>query len=57
MQKIATEFNITKEGVRKIYKKIESTGKPENLVRTGRKRKTTSRQDRAIVREAKKTHL
>ncbi|CAK9810849.1 Transposable element Tc1 transposase [Anthophora quadrimaculata] len=54
LQQIATDFGITKEGVRKMYKKIETIGKPENSVRTGRKRKTTPRQDREIVKITKR---
>lgn len=57
MQQIATDFGIIKEGVRNIYKKIETTGKSENSVRTGRKRKTTPRKDREIVKITKKRSI
>ncbi|CAK9827555.1 Transposable element Tc1 transposase [Anthophora retusa] len=52
LQQIAVEFGISK-GVRKICEKLKNTGKPENMVRTGRKRKTSAPQDRQIVKEVK----
>lgn len=54
LQQIATEFGISKEGVRKICIKLNRIGKAENSIRTGRNRMTSARQDRQILKEAKK---
>lgn len=54
LQQIAHEFGIFKEGVRKICQKLQKTGKPENSLRSDRKRKTTAREDRLIAKEVKK---
>ncbi|XP_076640676.1 uncharacterized protein LOC143352232 isoform X1 [Halictus rubicundus] len=54
LQQIAVEFGISEEGVRKICAKLKNTGKPENIITTGRKGKTSARQDRQIVKEGKK---
>ena len=44
-------YHISPEGVNKIIKKISTSGSPENLSRTGRKRKTTAYEDRKILKE------
>ncbi|KAK2578444.1 hypothetical protein KPH14_001061 [Odynerus spinipes] len=57
LSSIANLFKISKVGVKKICDRIEERGNAESLSRTGRKRKTTPRQDNHIVREAKKNPL
>lgn len=53
LSKIAKDYQISKEGVNKIAKRLEARGSAENAPRTGRKRKTTKRQDRLILREVR----
>lgn len=54
---IAKQHNLSKVGVKKICDKIQETGHAETRPRTGRKRRTTKRQDNLIVREIKKNPL
>lgn len=51
---IAKTFGTTRDAVYKICRRLSETGSPENAIRTGRRRKTTVYDDRAIVRIAKK---
>ena len=51
LMKIAKEHSISPEGVRKIIRRINETGSPENMRRNGRPRKTTDRDDRKIMQE------
>lgn len=54
LRKIALDFNISAEGVRKIVHRLQQNGTAENQPKSGRPRKTTRKQDRVIVREVKK---
>lgn len=50
-RKIVACFDISAEGVRKIVNKLEKNGTVENLRKSERPRKPTSRQNHVIVRE------
>lgn len=52
-RKIADKYKISFSGVRHIIKKFEATGLVKNMARSGRKRKTTAREDVRIVRMVK----
>ncbi|CAK9829697.1 Transposable element Tc1 transposase [Anthophora retusa] len=54
LRKIASDFNVSAECVRKVVNRLETNGTAENLPRSGRPRKTTVRQDRMILREVHK---
>lgn len=51
---LASKFKIGKETAREIVLKAKKTGSVENLPRSGRPKKTTTREDNTIVREVKK---
>ena len=50
LSELAKKFEISIEGVRKIVKNIETTGRAQNEHRSGWPRVTTSRDDRRIIR-------
>ncbi|KAK1120177.1 hypothetical protein K0M31_012548 [Melipona bicolor] len=55
LRKIASDFNISAECVRKVVNRLETNDSAENLPRSGRPRKTTvRRQNRMILRELHK---
>lgn len=53
-RKLAEKYKLSVSGVRKICMKYEEYGQVENIEGRGRKRKTTVRYDKLIIREAKK---
>lgn len=55
--KIASDFNICAEGVRKIVNCLERNGTAENVPKSGRPRRATIRQDRTIIREVLKNRF
>lgn len=54
IRSIARNLEVSFEGVRKIIKKMEIYGTVKNLPRSGRKRCTTIREDRAIKLQVNK---
>ena len=57
LKSIAKKFGISIEGVRKIIKKLTDTKNAENEPGRGRKRKTSTVDERWIVIEAKKNNF
>jgi len=53
LRQIAEIYHISPEGVNKIIKRITTSGSPENTARTGRNRKTTTYEDRKILKEVR----
>lgn len=53
LSSIGKDYDLSPEGVRNISKRLDARGSAENLPRSGRKRKTQSRDDRKILKEVK----
>lgn len=53
---VGTQCNTSKSAVSRLKRKYDETGSTDRLAGSGRPRKTTARQDRAIVREARIHH-
>ena len=54
LSSIAEDYDLSPEGVRDIFRRLEERGVAENMTRSGRKRKTQPRDDRQILKEVQK---